>query len=210
MNQVAVITGDIINSRQILDKDLLFSVLKEVFKVVEQKFDSLIPFEIYRGDSFQGVLKQPKDALRVMLLIKNGLHYLSKKNSFKVRMSAGIGRIDYLNVDDVKVSNGKAFERSGIALDRMKKSGEVLAISTNSTSIDKTLSVMNAFTTAISERWTTNATEVIYLSLSDNMTQEAIAKQLGKSQSAIQQRLSAAHYEALRQYVDYFETQIQF
>jgi len=63
----AVLTGDIINSKDINDKSRIINVLKDIFIDYENIFFFQNPFELFRGDSFQAILKKPNDALRVCL-----------------------------------------------------------------------------------------------------------------------------------------------
>ena len=65
----AVITGDIVGSSklQVNQRSHLLSVLKSSFQLIGDILPNeiLAPFEIHRGDSFQGVLSKPEVALRV-------------------------------------------------------------------------------------------------------------------------------------------------
>lgn len=69
-SMVAVITADLINSTS-YEKTFLkevITVLKSEFNAISQEQDAL--FTIFRGDSFQGIVKRPEDALQIALRLK--------------------------------------------------------------------------------------------------------------------------------------------
>lgn len=206
----AVLTGDIINSKEINDKSHLISVLKEIFIDNQNLFSFQNPFEIFRGDSFQAILKKPNDALRVCLLIKSGLIAKSPENQlWDARISIGISTVDFTNID-VKIANGKAFELSGEGLDAIKQKDVGLAILTDRKQLNSTLETINTLTDTILKRWRKNAAEVVYLSLLYKFTQKEIALKLNISQSAVQQRFASAHFDAVYSYIRYFENELKF
>lgn len=205
MKTIAVITGDIINSREIENKELLIKILNEIFHEIEEKFNFIYPFEIFRGDSMQAVLKNSKYALRVIYLLKSGL--LSKSSEYQlynIRIVAGIGKVDFLQ-KDVKISNGSAFELSGTELDNLKHLGKTISVMTESKKYNEMLSVMNTFAEVCIQKWSKLSAEVVFLSLMYNYKQQQIAQILEISQSAVQQRLSSANYEVLLNYIRFFE-----
>lgn len=205
MKTVAVITGDIIDSKEIENKEHLINSLNNIFQSLESNFSFYYPFEIFRGDSIQGVLKHPKYTLRILYLLKSGLITKSLDNHlYKIRLSAGIGSIIFLQ-NDIKISNGRGFELSGTELDKMKFTRKTIAITTENEKRNAMLIVMNQFSEVIFQKWSKQAAEVVYLSLLNDYTQKEIAQILNISQSAVQQRLSAAHFDTINQYIRYFE-----
>ena len=205
MSTRAVLTGDIINSRQIQNKDHLINVLHDIFQDIESRFSPENPFEIFRGDSFQVLFKKPSSSLRVALLIKSGLMSQSNENQmYDARISIGIGSVAFPQ-NNVKIANGIAFELSGMNLDLMKEKGRGIAIKSSQSKNNNTLETMNVLLDAIISKWTKNAAEVVYLSLLHGFTQSEIAEKLHISQSAVQQRLASAQYEAIYTYIRYFE-----
>jgi len=205
MSTRAVLTGDIINSRQIQNKDHLINVLHSIFHEIESRFSPENPFEIFRGDSFQVLFKKPTSSLRVALLIKSGLMSQSNENQmYDARISIGIGSVAFPQ-NNVKIANGIAFELSGMNLDLMKEKGRGIAINSSQSKNNSTLETMNVLLDALLSKWTKNAAEVVYLSLLFGFTQSEIAEKLHISQSAVQQRLASAQYDAIYTYIRYFE-----
>ncbi len=209
MQLKSVITGDIIKSRDIEDKNLLITTLQNLFNEISEQFSFIESFEIYRGDSFQALLDDPKYALRIALLIRLGLRKKSfTKKLWDARIGIGIGAINYLK-KNIKISNGKAFEFSGLSLDSIKESHHKrIQISTSDLQLNKQLEVFNELSDAIIKRWSKKSAEVIYRQLLYKETQKNSAKQLGISQSAVQQRMTAADFNAINAYIRYFELKI--
>ena len=205
MKTVAVVTGDIINSKEIQDKTHLIKSLDELFRFIEAKYQFIYPFEMFRGDGLQGVLKNPRYTLRVTLLLKSGLISKSTdRQMYDMRISSGIGVMEFAQ-KDVKTANGRAFELSGTELDKMKLSGKTLSVLTEIEKLNETLSLLNTFAEIVIQKWSKNSAEAVFLSLSTGFTQTEVAQRLNISQSAVQQRLAVANYEAIISYIRYFE-----
>src|SRR5690554_7794951 len=94
---IAVITGDIINSRSV-DPLQWMVQLKEVLSSVGTEPKD---WEIYRGDSFQ-LKVQPDQALYVALLLKATIKHFK---DLDVRMAIGIGEVDY---EGAKITDRKS------------------------------------------------------------------------------------------------------
>lgn len=208
MRHQSVITGDIIKSRTIEDKDLLLHTLQAIFSEISKTFSFIETFEIYRGDSFQAILNNPEHSLRVALLIRLGLRKESPKGEkWDARIGIGIGGINFLK-ENIKISNGEAFELSGLSLDSIKDSDRRMQITTTVSAFNQQLEAFNELANAITARWSKKSAEVIYRQLLYNETQEMSAKHLGISQSAVQQRMAAADFDAINAYIRYFEYSI--
>jgi len=66
---------------------------------------------IFRGDSFQGVLSRPDEALNAALIIRASLlsKFKGKRTRLDSRIAIGIGKIDYLPLDQAGEGDGEAF-----------------------------------------------------------------------------------------------------
>ena len=107
---IAVITGDIINSRELPDEWI--GTLKDALNGL---FGKNINWEIFRGDSFQVELNA-KDALINAIYIKACIKTLKGAD---VRIGIGIGK-KTINAEKVTEANGEAFVNSGSAFDALK------------------------------------------------------------------------------------------
>src|SRR5680860_71495 len=95
---VAVLTADLVESslyeEEVLEKVL--NALKAEFTHIRDNYgEDSVRLKIYRGDSFQGVLKKPEEALKIALQIKaavNRIHLKkTKKNRAYSKIAIGIG-----------------------------------------------------------------------------------------------------------------------
>ncbi len=200
---VAVLTADLINSTA-YDKSLLkevIAVLKAEFDAISKEQDAL--FTLFRGDSFQGIVKQPQEALLIALRIKTAV--LKVENSSKkqsnvpvadIRIAIGIGEADY-NEKAITESNGEAFHFSGHTLDAMKDENKKLSIKTSNQNINDEFKVSLKFLDSLTDKWSIASAEVVYYLLK-GMKEQQIADLLGRSQAAINLRKKAAGWEEVQ------------
>ncbi len=217
MKTVAIITGDIVNSREIEDKDLFLSYLKLIFSQIESKISFKKPFEIYRGDSFQAMVENPKDAVLVAILLRTGLRSLNVNQKQKelpleqlkdARISIGIGKMNFID-KSITSSDGEAFVLSGEGLDSMKKSDERLKIVVKNDELLDIFNVTTTLATTIINKWSNYAAETMYRHLLYNETQKEMAKALNISQPAVHKRKAAANADAIDLYVSFITKLIQ-
>ena len=209
----AVITGDIVGFKKFTIHErqsivlLLDGVFRDVTKMLKIKFIS--PFELYRGDSFQGVLKDPKEALKLCIFFRASLRYFfnktQKTNEYvDARLAIGIGEIDFFSKSGrAAESDGLAFRRSGPVLDKMK-TDQRLVVCTSFEQIDRELEVECALFDIIINKWSIEQAQAIMGQIR-GLTQEMIAKDIGISQSAVQQRLCVAGGKAVEKLCDRYE-----
>jgi len=183
MDLNAVITGDLVKSSRIKDEGI-GAVLKSFKKSFNEINNYLLSgdglLEIYRGDSFQIVVKKPEKALLVSKTI-----YLAYSDA---RISIGIGTINY-NKGNIVEWQGDAFKRSGQLLDRMIKGNKRLGINTPWVKINKELEVESMLADAIISRWTATTAETIYQYLLYQKSQREIAEQFNIKQPSVHKRL---------------------
>ncbi|GAN32409.1 MAG: hypothetical protein DYG83_17270 [Candidatus Brocadia sp. AMX2] len=194
----AVITGDIVGSSKLTasQRSHLLSVLKSSFKTIKDILPDGIraPFEIHRGDSFQGVLSKPEAALRIAIVIRAGLRHgfeaKQRRYALDARIAVGVGSIDFLPAGRGSEGDGEAFRRSGPILDKMKGDQRLL-IRTPWQDIDTELGIECALLDALINRWSAEQSQAI-LGQIRGLTQERAAKDFGISQPAVRQRLKSA------------------
>jgi hypothetical protein len=202
----AVITGDLVKSRRIHEGDIdtVINSLKDTFNDInEHLLGGKGKFEIFRGDSFQGLMPQPELALLVSIIIRAKLRtfepyfrFAGKRNAGKpilyvysdARISVGIGKVSY-NGKTIAESQGEAFEKSGHALDKMKNGDERLTVVTPWEQVNKELDVECKLADVIISRWTSPTAEALYHYFLFEKTQQELANQLKISQPAARKRL---------------------
>lgn len=202
---VAVITGDIISSKKIGERGHLNDVLKDSFNIVDKVLHGTGAFEIYRGDSFQGVIEEPAKALLAAILIRARLRAwdYTDTNDTKplqelpdARLSIGIGAVSY-KADKIVESDGEAFQYSGQLLDSMKQAGMELAIRTPWDEVNDELGVVCKLLDAIINRWSSAMAEAACLYLQEDVTQLELSAKLKISQPAVHKRLASANIDAV-------------
>jgi hypothetical protein len=200
---VAVLTADLINSTA-YDKSLLkevITVLKAEFDAISNEQDAL--FTLFRGDSFQGIVKEPEEALQIALRIKAAVLKVGNSSIKQsnvpvadIRIAIGIGEADY-NEKAITESNGEAFHFSGHTLDAMKDENKKLSIKTSNQNINDEFKVSLKFLDSLTDKWSIASAEVVYYLLK-GMKEQQIANFLGRSQAAINLRKKAAGWEEVQ------------
>jgi len=197
---VAIITGDIINSRAV-DPNKWMNKLK---KVLESIGNEPKDWEIYRGDSFQ-LRVNPDRALDAAVRLKS---VIKQFKELDVRMAIGIGEVDYEGAK-ITESNGSAFVRSGECFEALKK--ETLAISSPNAQFDKTINTMLSLASLTMDSWTPASSEIIRLSL-ENPTKKQIdlAKMMEKPkpQSNISIGLKRGGFDEIQRLLNYYKDEI--
>jgi hypothetical protein len=209
MNTFAVITGDIVSSTSIKNenREQLLKSLKVSFQEINKTFlkETKSPFEIFRGDSFQSVIKKPELSLLISFLIRAklrsiGINKEEKKHSIKenwdARIAIGIGSIGFSTKKTIE-SDGQAFQFSGTTLDRIKKTEHRLKIQTPWQDVNSELEVSFSFADAIVSEWSIFQAEAFYLYLLQNETQKTLAELLNISQPSLRKRLVTGKIESI-------------
>lgn len=194
----AVVTGDIVGSSRLTasQRSRLLSALKSSFKTIEDLLPDGMraPFEIHRGDSFQGVLSKPEAALRVAIVIRaclrHGFEATQRRYALDARIAVGIGPIDFLPAGRGAEGDGEAFRRSGQTLDAMKGDRRLI-IRTPWQEVDAELDIECSLLDALVTRWSAEQAQAI-LGRIRGLTQERAAGEFGISQPAVRQRLKSA------------------
>ncbi len=205
MQKFAVITGDIVGSASIDidERENLVRVLKESFGEINESIikDVHSTFEIFRGDSFQAVLRKPELSLIVSILIRARLRSENvnipvKKKNWDARLAIGIGDIEF-STDKTVESDGQAFLFSGRDLDNMKNTGKRLRILTPWDEVNAEMNVSLAFADSVISNWSKYQAQVFYYYLLKNEKQKELAERIKISQPAIHQRLVTGNVECI-------------
>jgi hypothetical protein len=211
---VAVITGDLVNSSAYSQNTIqtIIQRLTDEFQVISQETgDDVTAFTLFRGDSFQGIVEDPSQALQIALRLKALINSFSDSGEeagntipvSDVRISIGIGEASY-DVNAINVSNGEAFQLSGRTLDSMKTKQLKMALTTPNSNINDEFRVHMKFLDSITDRWSMASAEVVYFLLKQ-LKEKQIAEQLNRSQAAINHRKKAAGWEEIRLLLQRFE-----
>jgi hypothetical protein len=202
--KATVISGDVIDSSLLKPalRKRLQHLLDSFFDQAAKKWPDL-QMQQYRGDSIQAILtKNRQVALRLALLLQSHL----AKEGFKIRLSIGVGDISFKS-KQVITSDGSAFQASGLWLDALTKSGEVISIAGSDDDFTGEWQAHSASLNYIIQHWTAQQAEAVYLQLQDH-TQQEIAKKLKIKQPSVYQRLQAAGWPVVQKILNRFETML--
>lgn len=195
---VAVITGDIINSR----KREAEGWMNNLKNVLDKYGQAPRDWEIFRGDSFQIILR-PEIALLTAFHIKASI---KKNNATDVRMGIGIGEVSR-QTSKVTESNGSAFILSGECMESLKK--QTLALRTNNHEIDSPVNIMLRLALLTANHWSSTVAQVIIARLEHPQKhQKEIARLLGKSQSSISEALTRGGFDEIKAMNNYYQDKI--
>lgn len=199
----SVITGDIVKSSKLsLDKHkLLVKVMRNCSKEISKIFPDSLKYqpELFRGDSWQVLIKKPELALSIALFYRAYLRAKMLLSSIDARMAISIGTVDFI---ESSFGVGDAYKISGKALDKKgkRKIKFVSDILPNSNAID--LLIHN--TDFISARWTSKQCKIVLFAL-QNKDQKAIASKLRITQQAVSKQIDVAGWMIVSDNVDYFK-----
>lgn len=204
---IAVLTADLIDSSLYEEE-----VLKIVLDTLTSEFDEItarygknnVRLTIYRGDSFQGVIKDPTEALLIALQIKaavNRIHLKKTKKSktyskiadFKIAIGIGTQNMER---ESIAESNGQAFQFSGRTLDEMKNENRKTRLKTELQDINDEFDTSLFLLDTITDKWSTASAEVVYYLLRD-LKEREVAAEINITQPAVNQRKKAAGWEAI-------------
>ena len=224
--QVAVITGDVVRSTVVKDRARLAKVMKQAMEAIDKSgFGVVRPFEIYRGDSFQGVV-EVKDALKVALTIRarlrqwdGGIRPVSASTAVRAararlpilmndlpdaRVAIGLGTVSYRSSKVVE-SDGEAYRNSGRALDELGRTWGRLALSTPWDEMNAEFGTSMRLLDALVAKWSSASAQAMFLYLTKGSTQSQLSALLKISQPAIHKRLSGADQSAVQAMIDRYE-----
>ncbi|WP_298442253.1 ArsR family transcriptional regulator [uncultured Ferrimonas sp.] len=199
---VAVISGDIVSSRQMSTPEL-DTTLALVSSVLAHYDTAGTKHHFFRGDGFQITLPKPSLALRCALQLKLTLiGQRQQKQGSDCRLAIGVGEISQLRRNGA-TSSGEAFELSGLGLDSLK--GNEIALFSS----DPTLAPYQLLLQWLSfhlQGLTPKQAQVLQPFLFESVTEQSqLAQRLGLDQSTVSRHLSRAGAPLLQQLLSQFE-----
>lgn len=191
----AVITGDIIKSRQAKNRLELQSDIEAKLNLINNKFarDIATNFQITLGDEFQGMIK----SLTAIPIITSTLReHLYPTN---VRLSIGLGSITTDMNSSISKMDGPAFHLSRQGINQISKEEERLTIyTTNDEEANNILNAITLLTDILLQKRTDKQWEAIRLYRKEKNLKK-VADKLNVKFQNIHKRLQAAHWDAWNQ-----------
>ena len=173
----AIITADIVNYTKFTQNSE--GTLMDNFIKWTKRTGSFseVKYELYRGDSFQCIIPNLNQTLKICLLNRSYFLRLSKnQNGLDVRQAIGLGDVESLQ-KTLSRSDGQAFRFSGRSFDEMDKKGNRIIFKSSFDEIDAELNTSFTLLEAIIKGWTATQAEVFFHKLQGKKEKE-IAEQL--------------------------------
>lgn len=195
---IALLTGDIINSRLIKDQNIWLKPLKTL---LNQWGENPEKWEIFRGDSFQLEVSKPEEALLAALQIKSLIKSLpnpdpkKRTSAIDVRIAIGIGRKTY-STGRVSESNGEAYILSGEKFGHLKTDMMTLAVNSPWREWDEEINLYLKLAAIQMDSWSISSGELMYEILNNpEQKQVQIGEKLQINQNSVSKRFKTAHAE---------------
>jgi hypothetical protein len=200
----SIITADIVNYTKI-SQNLEGNLINDFTKWTKRtSIIAEVKYEIFRGDSFQCIIPNLNQTLKICLLNRAYFLKLSKnQNGLDLRQSIGIGEINSLQ-KTLSHSDGEAFRYSGRSFDEMDKNGNRVVFKSSFSEIDAELKTSFTLLEAIIQGWTSTQAGVFFYKLQGQKEKE-IAEQLNISQPAVNRHLKAVSWSAIESLLNRFE-----
>jgi hypothetical protein len=206
----AILTGDIVDSTGLRNGDMqpASNLIAAAGESLKSQFPGAIhaQVDIFRGDSWQMVVLDPGNSVRIGLYFRS---YLKSNFGIDSRVSIGFGPVDHLPKDNISTGTGLAFTLSGQGLLECVKPVRM------NISLPDSLNDLNAkgLNTVIrlidlqAGRWTQSQSQAIAGALTGLTQSEIASGWLPEpiSQQAISQHLDNAGWSQIKDALDYLE-----
>ena len=208
MNTRAVLTGDLIKSSALNDASMAEARrrLAQAVQDIANWGPGLVEgnLDIFRGDSWQLLLKKPAFCLRAAILLRAALR--EGGEGWDTRIAIGAGRVEQVDKTRISLSTGEAFTLSGRALDAMGSSANMVIALSERLQRYVGLEPLTLVCGSVIDDWTARQAEVARLALDPRApSQMAIASRLGVTQQAVSKALASAKLPALLKAIYYCE-----
>lgn len=197
----SIITGDIIDSQKVKATEWIEDLKGLLSHLASEQKD----WEIYRGDSFQIEIKNPKEALLAAIRIKAFL----KSMKMDARMGIGIGSKPKSNLK-ISESSGKVFLNAGQVFDSLKKDKLTMGIKTSNAAIDETLNLMLQLSLTVMDSWPQQSAEYVVAAIENpTLTQKELGLKLNIKQASVSRRSNRSHFDLIMKFENYYRETIE-
>lgn len=205
----AILTGDIVGSSKLTttQRKKLLGILKKTSQELRRMYKNIVPFkiDIFRGDSWQLFVADPKFSLRIALLFRSTLKGKMDIRGFDSKIFIGVGTIDSLPGERVSLGHGEAFILSGRGLENLRKN----RMGIDYPAFDKNdyLKVIIELVDVFASNWTVKQSIAIRGALKDWSQQRIAESWEGDelTQQAVQKHLVSSHWSAIESVLNKIE-----
>lgn len=201
--RIAVLTGDVIDSRKVEDRPRLYGLLDESLAELASRHGG--HGERFRGDGFQLALPRAAPAMEAAVSLRAALIEHSEPDQrWDARIAVAVGPAER----GVAAADGAAFVASGRALDALADTTSHLSLTRLEAPEDPGLALLVRFIDDLLDGWSPYSAEVVGLSLRHDASQQALADRLGIRQPSVHKRLRAARWALLSDTLDYLRQRL--
>lgn len=197
---IAVVKGDIIASRKVVDQEKWLLPLKDLLGSWGQSPKN---WELVWGDFFQIEFPHPEEALRKIFEIKalikkiEPLDNRKRISTIDVRMAVGIGTKSYAS-QRISESNGSAFVYAGEKFDMLSRENVTMGLKSEWQDFDSEMNLYLKLAGTFMDKWSVSSAELVEIVLKNpTITQEEIGGILGIKQSGVSGRWNRANVDEL-------------
>lgn len=208
---VAILTGDLVKSSELPTEVLrgIPGTMSDIARSAQQDFGrSVAPrmIDVFRGDSWQWLVTEPKRALRLAVYLRAALRGRFPNLDIDTRVSIGIGPVEALPPTRVSQGLGPAFETSGRALETMPKRRRLVLARASDSDAPELEDGLVGLIDWLATGWTSAQARAISGALAGK-TQETIAGawEPAVTQSVVARHLARAGWEPLASALSTYE-----
>jgi len=187
-NIYCAIIGDIIRSRDLVERKPVQEKFQKGIKKINEEFKSEIvsQFLITLGDEFQGVLLHPEKSVDLIDRFEELIHPVN------FVYGVGIGEITTKIYKFALGMDGSAFHRARSALEQAKKGPQRTFYLTENAELDEIVNTLLFLIQELKKHWTPRQFEVVSLYQKIG-SQKKVAEQLQIVPSVVSETLISAH-----------------
>ncbi|SDI79842.1 hypothetical protein [Billgrantia gudaonensis] len=201
--RIAVLTGDVIDSRQVRDRTRLYRLLDDTLAALVARNGGRA--ERFRGDAFQLALPDPRPAMTVAIALRAALIECSEpEQRWDARLAVAVGASHWHGERRLTNADDAPFVQSGQGLDTLAEGPARLSLALLDESDDGGLALLVRYLDDLVASWSPYSAEVVRLSLEEARSQQALAERLGIRQPSVHKRLRVARWPLLADTLAYF------
>lgn len=185
--QYCVVLGDVVDSREIDDREAFQRTLAETLDATNEEFDDSLqaPFAVLKGvDEIGGVLRTVPPVVEIQRRLARAVH------PQQIRIAAVLGRVDVNEgAGDVSVMDGEAFARADALLAELESDDFTFRLEGDEPVLDDLLSDEINLLDMLRAEWTERQLEIV-TRFDELDSQKAVAESLDISPQAVSKALS--------------------
>lgn len=182
-----VVLGDVVDSREIGDREAFQRTLTETLDAINEEFDDSLqaPFAVLKGvDEIGGVLRTVPPVAEIQRRLARAVH------PQQIRIVAVLGRVDVNEeAGDVSTMDGEAFARADALLAELESDDFTFRLEGDEPVLDDLLSDEINLLDMLRAEWTERQLEIV-TRFDELDSQKAVAESLDVSPQAVSKALS--------------------